>query len=133
MPVRETELRDELVALIAAGRELSPDHDRALVEVFVDRMASRAAPPSRRRQVLAAVGRPQRILGALVLALAGLLGMTSVLGSHPADRAVQVQPVPKMHIVPGPGKVPGAPPVGKVPPVPQAPVPPKVVEPKAAP
>ena len=38
MDVRRTELRDELTALIAAGRELSPDHDQVLAEVFVDRM-----------------------------------------------------------------------------------------------
>jgi len=52
MPVQRAELRDELAVLIAAGRELSPDHDRVLADVFIDRIADRIGPAPRARRRL---------------------------------------------------------------------------------
>ena len=44
------ELRDDLVAVIAAGRELSPDHDYALADVFLraarQRLGAQAPQPA---------------------------------------------------------------------------------------
>jgi len=124
MPVRRTELRDELAALIAAGRELSPDHDQALAEVFIDRVASRMAPPSRIREVLTVWGKPRHLVGAVILGLA-CLATASVLGVH---QPASSNPVPaplsaKAGAIPIVGKVPLVPPAPKVPPAPQAPAP----------
>lgn len=62
MPVQRTELREDLAALIAAGRELSPDHDQALTEVFIDRVANRMASPSCTRYALMVWRKPGRLL-----------------------------------------------------------------------
>ena len=70
MPVQRTELLDDLTALIASGRELSPDDDRALAEVFIERLTRGMAPPSRIRQVLSVWRQSRRLVGTAVLALA---------------------------------------------------------------
>src|SRR5690242_8590526 len=112
MPVQRTDLQDELTALIAAGRELSPDHDRELAEVFIDRMMSRQAPPSRTRHVPTIWAKPGRLLGAAILALA-CLGVGSLLAVDHTGSANMVQQAPisvKVQGIPAPRKVPIAPP-----------------------
>jgi hypothetical protein len=131
MPIRRTDLRDELTALIAAGRELPPDHDRVLAEVFLDRLASSMAPPSRTRHALAVIGKPRHLLGAVILGLA-VVGVASVQPFHQAGSTnivVQPQPVkavpawPFKAIPAFPGKPPVVPLPPKAPPAPQAPAP----------
>ena len=66
MQTRHEDLRDELVAILGAGRELSPDADRQLADAFVrfleqedTREVSRAAPveaPHQPHYSLVAVG-----------------------------------------------------------------------------
>ena len=146
MPVQRTDLRDELTALIAAGRELSPDHDQALAEVFIDRLTATGMPPSRIRRTRTVRVKPRHLLGAAMLGLA----MLTVGAVHPfhvvsnSSVVAQYQPAPSMCVwttrqsacvpalkrVPvGPGKVlvPGkvqvVPVAPKVPVAPQAPVP----------
>jgi hypothetical protein len=124
MPVHRTELLDDLTALIAAGRELSPDHDRALAEVFIERLTSGLAPPSPTRQSLSVWRQARRLVGIAILALACLVA-GSVLTLHHTGSAsvVPVQESAKVPAIPGPGKRPIVPPGPKVPSVPQAPAP----------
>jgi hypothetical protein len=115
MPIRHTDLQDELAALIAAGRELPPDHDRVLAEVFLDRLAASVAPPSRTRQALAVIGKPRHLLGAVILGLA-VLGVASVQSVHRAGSSnVVVQPLPVKRIPAFPGKLPIVPLAPKAP------------------
>jgi hypothetical protein len=81
MPVQRTELRDELRVLIAAGRELTPEHDQVLAEAFLDRVAGRLTPPAQDRSPLALRATPKRLLGAVILGLA-CLGTVSIATSH---------------------------------------------------
>jgi hypothetical protein len=66
MALERQNLRDELVAMIAAGRELSPEHDHALADVYLDHVHRYYGPspkptrwfedPDRLRALLAAAG-----------------------------------------------------------------------------
>jgi ferric-dicitrate binding protein FerR (iron transport regulator) len=120
MDLRRTELRDELAAIIAAGRELTPEHDQVLAEAFIDRVASRiAAPPSRANYALTFFSRPRRLVGAIVLSLACIGGASAAALHHEAgpgsDEApvsvnVPAKPVPpKMPVIPAPKAPPNAP------------------------
>lgn len=74
MSVEPRAVREDLVAVIAAGRELSPDHDYVLADVFLDRL---------RRDILAPApaqsrwyddpARLRTLLAAACLALAAML------------------------------------------------------------
>ncbi|MGH2447488.1 MAG: hypothetical protein ACRDFS_02635 [Chloroflexota bacterium] len=84
VPDRRTELRDELTILIATGRELTPDHDQALADVFVDRLAKTQNRPPRVRHFAAALRVPRALLGAaiLVLAVLGVGAAVSVVNTN---------------------------------------------------
>lgn len=63
------ELRDELMAVLGAARELPPDTDAHLAEVFADQIYGNAqARPPRRRPFPGAMRRSRRALAALVIA-----------------------------------------------------------------
>lgn len=134
MPVPRTELREELTILIAAGRELSPDHDHALAEAFIDRVTARLTPAPRTRRGLIVWGKPRRLLGAAIVGLA-CLGAASVLSLNHTGTAAPVQaPQPaKVQAMPVAGKMPMAGKVPVVPPAPKAPPAPVAPEPKTAP
>lgn len=143
MQTRRTELRDELAALIAAGRELSPDHDQVLAEVFIDRVAGRTPTRSRARSALAVLRKPRRLLGAIVLGLA-CLGTGSLLSAHDAAgsnggaapvsaKAAAVRVVGKVPTGPKAPLAPKAPMASKAPMSPQAPVAPQGPSGKTAP
>lgn len=75
MALDRHDLHDELVALIAAGRELPPEHDRALADIFLDhaqyRSAQQSAPaPS---NLFTALHDWRVVAGALMLALTAFL------------------------------------------------------------
>jgi hypothetical protein len=136
MRTRRSELRDELTAMIAAGRELSPDHDRVLAEVFIDRVEGRIAPQSRASHTVTVWSKPRRLLGVIVVGLA-CLGTGSVLTIHHASSSpVQAPLSAKMPAGPLVGKVPIGPLGGKmsaVPSAPKAPLAPKAPGLKTAP
>jgi hypothetical protein len=74
MSLERHDLHDELVALIAAGRELPPEHDQALADIFLDHAQYRAtsaqpAPSS----LLTALQDWRVVAGALLLALTAFL------------------------------------------------------------
>jgi hypothetical protein len=121
MPVHRTELLDDLTALIAAGRELSPDHDRALAEVFIERLTSGMPPHSPTRQVISIWRQPRRLVGTAILGLACLVA-GSLLTLHQTGSAsvVPVHVSAKGPPILGPGERPILPPGPKVPSVPQA-------------
>ncbi|MBV9281099.1 MAG: hypothetical protein JOZ41_13540 [Chloroflexi bacterium] len=66
------ELRKELMAVIGAGRELSPDHDAALADVFLDYMHRRYALQPARPQPGNSLRRLGPYIAAACLALAAL-------------------------------------------------------------
>jgi hypothetical protein len=68
MPSQRTELRDELKAIIAAGRDLTPEHDEALAEVFLDRVEERTKARVRSPRRPMAVQRTRRVIAAVCLA-----------------------------------------------------------------
>ena len=107
MANQRTELRDELLVLIATGRELTPDHDHALADVFVDHVAKRmsASPPA--PQGLSIWGKSQRLLAAAFLGLAGL-GAASMLSIQHTEHDRYVQPA-RVQVMPIP-LAPAAPP-----------------------
>lgn len=73
MALERRELHDELVALIAAGRELPPEHDRALADIFLSHAQFRSAPPPPQSSLLKALQDWRVVAGALLLALAAFL------------------------------------------------------------
>ena len=73
MALDRRDLHDELVALIAAGRELPPEHDRALADIFLDHAQYRSAQQPARSSVLAALQDWRVVAGALLLALTAFL------------------------------------------------------------
>jgi hypothetical protein len=84
MALDREQLRDELVMMIAAGRELSPEHDYALADVFLDnaretirQAAAPPAPPPRQGHIAA-------FAGAAVLALAFLVSPFLLFHHHGA-------------------------------------------------
>jgi hypothetical protein len=66
-------MHDELVALIAAGRELPPEHDGALADIFLNHPRYRAAPPPAQSNLLALLQDWRVVAGALLLALSAFL------------------------------------------------------------
>lgn len=135
MPVPQSELRDELAVLIAAGRELTPDHDQALAEVFIERMERSMPRPSRFEQVRGVWEHPRRVLGAVILGFA-CLGTASVLTIHARSSAPVQPPAAKVPAMPLGGKMPVMPLGGKVPvvpPAPKVPLAPQPPAPKSAP
>ena len=117
MPDRRTELRDELAILIATGRELTPDHDQALADVFVDRLVKNPREPSLGWRLAAGLRKPRRLLGAAVLGLA-VLGLgsalsivdTGVSGGANSQARANVLVMPKMPNAPKILKAPFIPP-----------------------
>jgi len=92
MTMRRTELRDDLRAVIAAGRELSPEDDAVLADMFLDQLDRRKETPRNPRTLSARNLR--RCAGAAVLALVLLTGgaLVSVHGtSHGGDSSVMPQ------------------------------------------
>ena len=126
MTLQRKELRDDLTAIIAAGRELSPQDDALLADVFLDRMVRMMEKPHRRRQ-WGPSRAIRRCAGVAGLALACGMGSTFLL-SHEASRqggSEVMQPAPFMKM--GPViKLRSIPHPGKYPPVPVMPAPPKV-------
>lgn len=105
MQERRTELHDDLRALLAAGRELSPDHDEALADIFLDRLDRTVAqPPTHHTRLPRAV---RHRVGAALLALVLLTGggLVSAQWSARQGQSVEVQPsgikVPAVKVVPG--------------------------------
>ncbi len=112
MTTQRGEIHDELRAVIAAGRELSPEDDGLLADMFLDKLARSVEQPHVRRSR----SRPpvRRFAGAAMLALALLSGtaLLSVRGSHHQGQSSFVQPVgmkagPNLKVFPGPapGKI----------------------------
>jgi hypothetical protein len=124
MPMNRDDLRDDLTALIAAGRELSPDHDQALAEIFIERMTSGIAPISASRQVAGVWRQSRRLVGIAILALAFLAtGSVLTLRHTGSASVVPVHVSAKVPPILGPGKAPIVPPSSKAPPSPHAPAP----------
>jgi hypothetical protein len=127
MPVQRTDLLDDLTALIAAGRELSPDHDRALAEVFIERVTSGIAPTSPTRQVFSVWRQSRRLVGTAILALVCLVAGSVLAVQHTGSASVGPAQVSakgqrifmKGHRIFMPQKRPIVPPGPKVPSAPQ--------------
>jgi hypothetical protein len=73
MSLERLDLHDELVALIAAGRELPPEHDRALADIFLDHAQYRATAQPAPSSLLTALQDWRVVAGALLLALTAFL------------------------------------------------------------
>jgi hypothetical protein len=73
MALERQNLRDELVAMIAAGRELSPEHDRELADVYLDHVHRHYTPRQERPRWFEDPERLRTLLAAAVIALAALL------------------------------------------------------------
>ncbi len=82
MSLDRNHLREELAAIIAASRELPPDHDRALADIFLERAQLGIQQPA------PVAARPQHdwplLAGALLLAMTAFLFGTVFgrIGSH---------------------------------------------------
>lgn len=121
MSTRRSELHDDLRAVIAAGRELSPEDDALLADVFLDRMGHKIE--SNRNPQPLAIRTMRRWAGAAVLILALLTGgaFVSIRGaSHQGESSVMPSSV--MKIGSNVKGLPGRPP-GKYPQAPVVPVP----------
>lgn len=94
MDTRE-DLRTELEAMLAAGRELSPDTDRYLAERFLDRLSTTTTQTKRRRRPSDRKPRgPHRTAAALlVAALALAIGTPISLHGNPSNPAGSGAPV----------------------------------------
>ncbi|HEX6506816.1 MAG TPA: hypothetical protein VF221_04215 [Chloroflexota bacterium] len=90
MSLQRHDLHDELVALIAAGRELPAEHDRVLADVFLDHARNRLNPQPAAARLLDLL-QDARVLGAaLCLALASFLfGSWFAAHAAPLNRAPQ--------------------------------------------
>lgn len=85
MSLERQQLREELVAIIAAGRELSPDHDHFLADIYLSR-AHPHHPTPPQSPVARWLGDPRllrTLLAAACLALAVLA--LSLLAFHGAE------------------------------------------------
>lgn len=126
LPDRRTELRDELAILIATGRELTPDHDQALADVFVDRLVKAPSKPSVVRRFATGLRISRALLGVaiLVLTVVGLGSAVSVVNTGisggansqakanvlvmpkapfiPPSKLARAYPSPKLHAYPSP-------------------------------
>lgn len=97
MRVQRTELHDDLRAIIAAGRELSPEDDALLADMFLARLDRTLDKPRSRRSI--APRNVRRGVSAALLALALLTGgaLVSVHGSsHTANSNAVPQSMMKM-------------------------------------
>jgi hypothetical protein len=87
MALERQDMRDELVAVIAAGRELSPEHDYHLADVYLDHIHRYFG---RQRKPLRWFEDPKRLrtlLAAAGIALAALLFSFFLLAAaHGGDR-----------------------------------------------
>src|SRR5579859_6242553 len=92
-------LHDDLRALIAAGRELSPEHDAVLADMFLDRLHRTAVTPPTGHSLSPRVVRNR--VGAALLALALLTGGALVSIQH--TRQVQPIVVQPSRMMGGPG------------------------------
>lgn len=98
MDTRE-ELTDELTAILAASRELTPATDRYLAEQFVERLDNRAIAANRkRRSALRRSRSPRSMLAALVIGGVALAVGTPIAlhidqnNAPPSSMAVQAVP-----------------------------------------
>lgn len=92
MGVPRSELHDDLRAIIAAGRELSPEDDALLADMFLDRLGrTEVKPPARHSLSPRAV---RNRVGAALLALALLTGgaLVSVQHANHEGQSDVVQP-----------------------------------------
>ena len=103
MTTQRTELHDDLRALIAAGRELSPEDDAVLADMFLDRLGRTMEKPRTRH--LLSTRNVRRGAGGVVLALALLTGgaLVSVEGISHHGESIVVQPVENELRPPGEG------------------------------
>jgi hypothetical protein len=99
MPSQRTELRDELKAIIAAGRDLTPEHDEALAEVFLDHVDERTQAGMRLPRWPMVMRRTRRLIAAVCLAGACVGGGAIAVFHGPAGASgappsyvVKVQP-----------------------------------------
>jgi len=95
MDTRE-ELRDELIAVLAAARELSPDTDRHLADAFAERVEQRrVARPVRAKSGLRLPSgwswRPRRTVALAMAGLALVIGVP--VSVHAIDPTAQAQTV----------------------------------------
>jgi hypothetical protein len=81
MALERQDLREELVAVIAAGRELSPAHDYALADVFLDHVRRHGTSQERKPRWLDDPERLRTLLTGAGVALAALLFSFFVLAA----------------------------------------------------
>jgi hypothetical protein len=92
METRE-DLRDELIVMLQAARELTPDTDRWLAERFLDRLDRRTHPAARPRRSRPRASR-RRLAAWLLAGLALAIGTPlSFRASQEAARQVAPQPL----------------------------------------
>ena len=108
MSIERSELREDLVAVIAAGRELSPQHDYVLADVFLDRIRRDAVPQQRTLGWLDDPHRLRTLLAAACLALAVLLvPLMGAFASHGGAATTGPVPVQRSFDPDGPFAQPG--------------------------
>ena len=73
MALERRDLHDELVALLATARELPPEHDGALADIFLNHPHNRPAPQPAPSGLMAALQDWRVVAGALLLALTAFL------------------------------------------------------------
>jgi hypothetical protein len=73
MALERQDLHNELVALIAAGRELPPEHDSALADIFLNHPRYQATPQPAQSSLMAVLQDWRVVAGALLLALTAFL------------------------------------------------------------
>lgn len=77
------DLRNELVAIIAAGRELSPEHDYMLADIYLDLTKHRQATQPWHERILDGSGGMRALVGIACLAFALLAFSMLAFGARP--------------------------------------------------
>jgi hypothetical protein len=87
MAIERQRLREELVAMFAAARELSPEYDPFLADIYLDTAYGRQRALPRPTPLFAQLKRMGPLLGAAALALAALIFSLLVLQADPGPPA----------------------------------------------